>query len=169
MDTQKNINPLLLVREIAKPRLVMSLIVAFVGHIVFLGVLSIGFIGDCIEYKTIHPKEAIKALEKEKEEAEKLAKKLEEEKKGAEAQAKREAEQKKMMEDAKNIVAQDEINKKAAAEEQEKKKKAEEERKKREAAGDVVGDAPAAAPAAQKPANLGNEKSSDSALDLDTL
>lgn len=168
MDTNKNINPLLLVREIAKPRLVVSLIIAFAAHIVFLGVFSIGFIMDCIEYKTIHPKEAVKLLEKEKEEAEKLAKKQEEERKGAEAQAQREAEQKKMLEDAKTIVAQDEINKRAAAEEQEKKKKEEEERRKREGAGDVTTDG--AAPAApQKPANLGKETSSDSALDLDAL
>ena len=165
METQKNINPLLLVREIAKPRLVMGLIIAFIAHVIFLGVTSIGFIGDCVEYKTVHPKAVKKALEKEKEEAEKLAKKLAEEKKGAEEQAKREAEQKKLLEDAKNIVAQDEINKRAAAEELEKKKKAEEERKKREEAGSVPEDAPASA-APQKPANLGNEKASDSAIDF---
>lgn len=168
MDTQRNINPLLLVRDIAKPRLVVSLIVAFVVHVVLLGVLSIGFIRDCIEYKTVHPKAAIKALEKEKEEAEKLAKKLEEEKKGAEAQKQREADQKKMMEEAKNIVAQDEINRRADAEEQAKKKKEEEERRKREAAGELPGNASVPQPS-QKPANLGNEKASDNALDLDAL
>ena len=67
METQKNINPLLLVREIAKPRLVMGLIIAFIPHVIFLGITSIGFIGDCVEYKTVHPKAVKKALEKEKE------------------------------------------------------------------------------------------------------
>lgn len=71
MEKNQNINPTTLVNAIAKPRLVMSSVISFVVHIVLLGLLSISFIGECIKYKSTHPKAVIQQLEKEKAEAEK--------------------------------------------------------------------------------------------------
>ena len=71
MENYKNTDPATLISVIAKPRLASSAVISFVIHIVLLGLLSISFIGECFTYKSIHPAEVKKKLDKEKEEAEK--------------------------------------------------------------------------------------------------
>ncbi len=66
----EEVNPNELVSAIAKPRLTVSMIISFVVHIVLLVVFSIGFIMLCFQYKTTHPKAAIKAEQKLKQEEE---------------------------------------------------------------------------------------------------
>lgn len=74
MTEYEKTNPTSLVQQIAKPRLAMSSVISFVVHLILLGLLSISFIGQCIQYKTTHPKAAIQKLQKEKEEQEKQEK-----------------------------------------------------------------------------------------------
>lgn len=101
--SEEKINPNDLVAVIAKPRLTVSLIISFVVHVVLLILCSIGFLQLCFQYKTVHPKEAIKLEQKlAKEEAEKKEK--EEKLKLAQLRAKEEAEKKAAEEKAKQSV-----------------------------------------------------------------
>lgn len=93
MTDQETINPASLVGETAKPRLTVSVIISFALHIVLLVLFSIGFIGQCIKYKTVSPKTEIKRLAREAEEAERI-KKREEAAKAAQLKAKEINEQK---------------------------------------------------------------------------
>ncbi len=74
MENRESVDPATLVSDIAKPRMTNSVLISFGLHIIMLGLLSIGFIGECIEYKTTHPAAVKKQLEKERVEAEKRKK-----------------------------------------------------------------------------------------------
>ncbi len=86
MENREPIDPATLVSDIAKPRMTNSVLISFVLHILMLGLLSVSFIGECIEYKTTHPAVVKKQLEKERIEAEKQ-KKQEEAAKAAQLKA----------------------------------------------------------------------------------
>lgn len=91
--SEESVNPNELMASIAKPRLTVSLIISLVVHIALLLLLSIGFLRQCFQYKTIHPKVAIKAEQKAAAEAaEKQAR--EDRMKVAQLKAKEEAEAK---------------------------------------------------------------------------
>lgn len=98
MENRENTDPATLVSTIAKPRMINSMLISFGTHFVLLLLLSIGFIGECIEYKTIYPAVEKKRIEKEKAELEKQQKQEEAAKRAqlkAQEQEKKEAEQKK--------------------------------------------------------------------------
>ncbi len=166
MENRESVNPNTLVSEIAKPRLTFSTVLSFIIHIVLLGLLSISFIGECIKYKSTHPKEVIKKLEKEKAEEEKRKKQEEEIKKGEEEAKKLKEENEKIRKDAAQTIATQDAMKK---EEEAKRQKA-----KQEAERKAAGEEPAA-PQKQGSANdaypdqvlpAGAAKSSDSAIDF---
>ncbi len=74
MENREPVDPTTLISDIAKPRMTNSVLISFGLHILMLGLLSISFIGECIEYKTTHPAVVKKQLEKERIEAEKRKK-----------------------------------------------------------------------------------------------
>ena len=96
---EENFNPNDLLVKVARPRLTVSMILSLVLHIILLGLTSIGFIRLCVHYKTMRPKDAVKAEQKAFEEAEKQ--KAQEDRirnaqlKAQEEKAKKEAEEKK--------------------------------------------------------------------------
>lgn len=106
MENYKNTDPATLISVIAKPRLASSAVISFVIHIVLLGLLSISFIGECFTYKSIHPAEVKKKLDKEKEEAEKQQRQAEAAKKAQlKAQQEKEEAEKKEKEQGKSAPA----------------------------------------------------------------
>ena len=120
MKDYLKIEPERLVSEITKPRLWICLIIAFFSVIILLGVFSIPFIGECIEYETIHPvqvKRNIEKAEKEAKEAEAKKKKEAEEKAAARKKAEEDAAKQKQAAEEKAKTAQnlmDDKNKKPA-------------------------------------------------------
>ncbi|MBO5958750.1 MAG: hypothetical protein J6Q65_01375 [Lentisphaeria bacterium] len=110
MKEYAKIDPASLVQNIRKSRLTLGFIIAFIATIVFLGGLSVSFIGECFEYGSIHPDAVKKQLEKEKAAKEKEAKQkaeaeaakkrqeelVEKQKAEAEAEAKKKEEEKKI-------------------------------------------------------------------------
>lgn len=84
-----------LVATIAKPRLLISLLIAFVATAALICLPSYSFIQRCIREKTIHPdkkeREEQKAAEEEKAAREKERKKKEEEEAGRKKQAEKQA------------------------------------------------------------------------------
>lgn len=67
MSTASNADPIrkdpgLLFKETAKPRLATGFGISLAAHVVLLGLLSIPFIGLCIQYKSTKPHDEIKRI-----------------------------------------------------------------------------------------------------------
>lgn len=148
MKDYLKVEPESLVKEVAKPRLVICLVIAFIFTLVFIGATSIFFIKDCFTYNTIYPVKAKRDLEKaEKEKQEAEAKKQRElEEQQAAKQKAKEAEEKK-------------------AREEENKKRSEEELKKIDARKKPAAEKPAQAPVADDQ----NILPSSAGMDFSTL
>ena len=79
-----------LMANVRKSAMTKGLILSFIFHLIFIGLLSIGFIKLCVEYKDLNPRKIIKENEEKKAEADKQ-KKREETKLAAIEKAKQEA------------------------------------------------------------------------------
>lgn len=79
-----------LMANVRKSIMTRSLIISLIFHLIFVGLLSIGFIKLCVDYKSLEPRKIIKAEEEKKAEAEKQ-KKREDAKLAAIEKAKQEA------------------------------------------------------------------------------
>lgn len=113
MKDYLKVEPESLVKEVAKPRLIICLVIAFIVTLVFIGATSVFFIKDCFTYNTIYPVKAKRDLEKaEKEKQEAEAKKQRElEEQQAAKQKAKEAEEKKAREEENKKRSEEELKK----------------------------------------------------------
>ena len=113
MKDYLKVEPESLVKDVAKPRLIICLVIAFIFTLVFIGATSVFFIKDCFTYNTIYPVKAKRDLEKaEKEKQEAEAKKQRElEEQQAAKQKAREAEEKKAKEEENKKRSEEELKK----------------------------------------------------------
>lgn len=76
-----NYKPDELMYSVSKSRMTMTFLLSLVVHLIFIALLSVPFISNCIKYNTLDPSTVIAEINKKKEEE---AKKLDKEKKKAE-------------------------------------------------------------------------------------
>ncbi|OGV53076.1 MAG: hypothetical protein A2X49_17225 [Lentisphaerae bacterium GWF2_52_8] len=92
-DPIEDVNPNSLMTDIAKSRMGKLLVISFIAHIILIGVCSIGYINECVHYKTMNIKlakkqeqEKLKVIEEEKRKQDIIKKAEEEAKKKKEAE-----------------------------------------------------------------------------------
>jgi hypothetical protein len=93
-DPIDDLDPARLMEGVSRSHLGKTLAISLVAHILFVGLLSVGYIGQCIKYKTFAVKQVVKAEQEKARKDEEEKKRQELLKKAQEEAARRETQKK---------------------------------------------------------------------------